>query len=152
MSNDEKKSLLGAGQHFIISIPTDAVGLAIGKLGRNFKKIEEETGAKPFLQSFEDTNSALHERMLILTGTEEAVISAMRSFLPAFVERKTNTFNKEETKDPNNEITKKWLIAENLCSILIGKGGRVIQEINSVSGAIVKIAHPEEGQKDSGER
>jgi hypothetical protein len=116
-----------------------------------FRQLERFNWLQSSQERLLDTRNArketatLHERMLILTGTEESVIKAMRSFLPAFADRKTNSFH-------SIGKMRKRLIPENLCSILIGKGGRVIQEINSSTGAVVKVAHPEEGQKDSCER
>lgn len=144
-------------QHLVVSIPTDAVGLIIGKSGKNLTKISQESQAKVFLQSHHDVQNGSHERMLIVDGDEESIIKAMRMIMTSLVERKASSFANDilSSVDSNGEKTSelvKWLIPDQLCGVLIGKGGDGIKSINSASGAWVKIAHVEEASPGSEER
>jgi len=130
----------------VVSIPTDAVGLVIGKGGKNLITVQEESNAKLFLQSHENTLPGFHERLVIINGDKPSIISAIKLLMPSLIDRKSSSY-----ADTGEEIVK-WLIPSQLCGVLIGKNGYLIKKINTTSGACVKIAHAEEAAKGSEER
>jgi len=134
--------------HLIVSIPSDGAGLVIGKAGGTFKQIENDSKAKPFLQCDGDLINLKEskEKLFILAGSESAIIAAMKMAIGILIDRKTNTVRSDGTPKPNNPDYIDWLIPEQMCGILIGKGGQSIKDINSKSGANVAI-HPEDKTK-----
>ena len=54
-------------------------------------------------------------------------------------------------KQSNQQILK-WIIPQNSCGVLIGRGGDGIRRINDMTGAWVKVAHIEEFRQCATER
>jgi polyribonucleotide nucleotidyltransferase len=155
----------------MIAVPTDAIGLLIGKAGKTLTKISKESGARVSLQAYDDIEYGSRERAVIIHGIRHSIVTALKLIIAIFVARKTtcmtsldstpstNVFNSGEnettkeisTNNSNFELLK-WIIPQSMCGKLIGKGGDGIKLINSKSGAWVKIAHIEEISPGTDER
>lgn len=144
---------------FVFSIPTEAVGLIIGKSGKNLLKISQDSKSKVSLQSHHDVQLGSHERIVIVEGDKSSIMQALRMVVPTLIDRKSSSSSEEikasdspPASDTESVELIKWLIPQQMCGVLIGKGGDGIKAINTQSGAWVKIAHVEEASPGAEER
>lgn len=138
----------------IVLIPTTAVGLLIGKGGQFFKFMGHLSGAKLYLQSFEEMVAGSRDRTLSITGTRESVMSAVQMVLQR-LQAQLSEEQTEQLRRSDETLDKavlQWIIPQSMTGFLIGKHGSRIKMINEHSGAWVKIAHPEEVPPSMGER
>lgn len=119
----------------LLSIPTDAVGLLIGKEGKTFNEISISSNAKLNLQLHQDIARGSRERFIIIEGEIEQISTAARIIID-----KLSSRNNSESRI---ELIK-WVISQSRCSVIIGRNGSGIKAINAASGSWVKIAHVEE--------
>lgn len=122
----------------LLSIPTDAVGLLIGKEGKTFNEISVQSNAKLNLQLHHDICKGSRERFIIIEGDIESLGKAVR-----IIVEKVSSRNFSEGGDDRIELIK-WVVSQSRCSMIIGRGGNGIKAINAASGSWVKIAHVEE--------
>lgn len=152
----------------MLAIPSDSVGLLIGKSGAHFKQMSEFSGAEISLQHATDILPRSAERALVITGSIESLLKAMKITLSRLgitldtsnqreihpeeddLQAMSETSNRDQSK-PRGAITK-WIIPQSMCGALIGKTGQGIKKINSETGAWVKVAHNEEYSVDPSER
>ena len=125
---------------FSILVPTQIVGLLIGKNGAYFRDMSRLSTAKLFLQSYEDMPENCRERVLIVSGSKLAIIQALSKVFDRIRCRSQTT----ESSDQDSTQLIKWVIPQSLCGPLIGRGGEGIKKINELSGSWVKVAHLEE--------
>lgn len=124
--------------NIILSIPTDAVGLIIGKEGKTFNEISVLSRAKLTLQLHHDICKGLRQRFIIVEGDISCIAMAVRIII-----EKLSTRNTGDRIDESIELIK-WVVPQSKCSMIIGRGGNCIKAINAASGSWVKIAHIEE--------
>jgi transcription antitermination factor NusA-like protein len=143
---------------FILSIPTEAVGLVIGKQGRTLIALSEATKCKVHLQSHYDLAAGARERAVVFEGETSCVKNAALQVIKLVADRKTTTallsdpFRAAAVVGTEKQVLAKWIIPKDRCGILIGKGGAGIKHINQASGAWVKIAHVEESSPGATDR
>jgi transcription antitermination factor NusA-like protein len=135
--------LSGLSVSFVV--PTDVIGLLIGKSGTFFQETTKVTGTKLYLQSTADMPDLCRERILILVGEKKNVLSAIKLLFKRInINRKSSSLE--------DIVLEKWVIKQADCGHLIGKYGDGIKKINAFSGAWVKVAHVEEYVSESSER
>ena len=141
------------------SIPTSAVGLLIGKGGLTLKSFIEGSGADVILQNSRDMFPNVLERGITITGELHHIGHAMRMImikLQAHIPASTVQFHAQDVSqevhsgEPN--IIVHWAIPSQATGVLIGRQGLRIKYINKISGAWVKVAHPEESSPTEDER
>ncbi len=145
---------------FTVSVPTDAIGLLIGKSGKTLNKLSLDSKCNINLQSNHDREEGNKERAVILTGKINGILFALRSIMAILASRKTcssfpihsEPVQKLKKKESTSNELLKWAIPQSLCGKLIGKAGQGIRSINAQSGAWVKIGHIEEVPPGSEER
>lgn len=64
-----------------ILIPTQFVGLLIGKNGSCFRDLAKSSQCKLCLQSYEDIPELSRERVLAMNGTKHSVLVALRKII-----------------------------------------------------------------------
>lgn len=75
--------------YLMVSAPTDAIGLLIGKSGKTLTKISMESGVHIGLQSHNDIECGSRERAVIIQGTISSTMKALRIIVPIIAGRKT---------------------------------------------------------------
>jgi len=131
----------------LLSIPTDAVGLLIGKEGKTFNEISVQSNAKLSLQLHHDICKGSRERSVIIEGDVKSIARAIKIIIHKLSCRNLSG-------DVGSEKTEliKWVVSQSRCSMIIGRGGNGIKAIHASSGAWVKIAHIEEACPGEGQR
>lgn len=125
---------------FSILVPTQIVGLLIGKNGAYFRDMSKQSSSKLFLQSYEDMPENCRERVLIVSGNKLSIVQALGK---VFGRIRCRSQTPEATEQESTQLIK-WVIPQSLCGPLIGRGGEGIKKINELSGSWVKVAHLEE--------
>lgn len=151
-------------------IPTSAVGLLIGKSGATLKMIMDRSGAKVRFQNSHDMIIGARERGITITGSKKQMQEALRIIFLKLQAHAPSSSPQFHTADRNDISTHsgevqlapeaeneplviiQWAIPQAATGMLIGKQGLRIKYINDVSGAWVKIAHPEESSLGDDER
>mmetsp|Transcript_29397 Transcript_29397/g.38679 ORF Transcript_29397/g.38679 Transcript_29397/m.38679 type:complete len:733 (+) Transcript_29397:88-2286(+) len=130
------------GQDMVnILIPSDQVGLVIGKNGAIMKKIVKELQCKFALQEHHECPVGAKERILTLVGPIESLEEAEKIILDAL-----------QNKRGKDQEMLKWLFNADQVGLVIGRGGTTIKSIKETSGANLKIAHEQEMPAGSPER
>jgi len=124
-----------------VLIPSDQVGLAIGKSGAIMKQIVQQIGCKFALQEHHECPQGGIERILSLAGELEQVEAAQRLIMEAL-----------QNKRGKDQEVLKWLIQAEQVGLVIGRQGSTIKMIKDSTGANVKIAHEQEMPPGSVER
>jgi len=125
-------------RRILLSIPTDAVGLLIGKEGKTFNEISVQSNAKLTLQLHHDICKGSRERYIAIEGDIDKIGRACRIIIDKLSSRKSSKIGEDQI-----ELVK-WVISQTRCSMIIGRNGSGIKAINAASGSWVKIAHVEE--------
>lgn len=171
----DDKAAPGVVYQIVLLLPSNSIGLVIGKSGMFFKEVLRETGVRFNIQYFGDIPHGSAQRSIIISGSKQAVLQAavkvvlkMQAYKPyessvdinLGIDKTPKTENSDEkdadtadesgNSEPITQI--KWAIPQAVCGILIGKNGSRIKAINEQSGAWVKVAHLEESSFTSVER
>ena len=137
-----------------IVVPTQFVGLLIGKNGSCFRELAKTSKCRLFLQSYEDIPELSRERVLTMTGTKMSVLVALRKVIE-IIQPCTKSMGSQvgtwESQADGSQIIK-WVILQSDCGTLIGKLGEGIKRINELSGSWVKVAHLEDSVRGVKER
>lgn len=79
-----------------ILVPTQFVGLLIGKNGSCFRDLAKSSLCRLYLQAYEDIPELSRERVLSMNGTKQAVLVALRKIIeliqPWSVDKLFDTF------------------------------------------------------------
>lgn len=144
-------------------IPTDVVGLLIGKVycfyvsslsclfillftlftfqqGATLREISAASGAKMSFQAFSDMPPRTKERCVVIWGPIEAIVAAVGLVLAKMEVRRPRS-DGDGVMTENGKYLLKWLIPNYMCGLLIGRHGDGIKQINEASGAWVKVPH-----------
>ena len=122
-------------------VAASSVGLLVGKSGQFFKYMEHTSGTHMYLQSFDDMLDGSTNRTLTITGTQPAVLMAVK-----IVMLRLKTQLSDALEPSSDKVLVQWIIPQANAGLLIGKNGSHIKYINATSGSWVKISHPEEVQ------
>eukprot|EP00752_Nemacystus_decipiens_P004730 g4311.t3 len=167
-----------------IMCPSDAMGMLIGKGGSGLREMQERTGVKVSLQETKSMPEGAKERGVGLSGSLECVANVEKLIFEKLNARRVTSLapspaeeefeiayqaakaaglepNGMPDEDPDANPLKvsvlRWVMENAHCGWLIGKGGSGIRDIESTSGAEVRVATERSlGKdalgKDSGER
>lgn len=124
-------------------IPTQIVGLLIGKNGKSISEIVGDSDCSLTFQSITDMPTHSTYRILCVMGSKESVLQAISRIIQRaqFMKGHGDSQDLEYHSLPQ---LMKWIIPQRLCGALIGRGGDGIKKINDISGAWVKVAHADE--------
>ena len=105
-----------------ILIPTQFVGLLIGKNGSCFRELSKQSKCRLYLQSYEDIPELSRERILIMNGTKLSILIALRKVIE-IIQPCTKSMGSQvgtwESQADGNQIIK-WVILQSDCGTLIG--------------------------------
>jgi len=132
-----------------VLVPTDCVGMLTGKNGCTLREMADESGAKFYLQPYDELVRGSKDRGLRLTGTWEQLKAAQLLVLEKLIQRQPL---EELLPLPDGHELAKWYIPSDMCGMLIGKGGETIKNINESSGSRLKLDQEDECFPGSGER
>jgi predicted RNA-binding protein YlqC (UPF0109 family) len=125
-------------QEVRVLIDNYEASVIIGRGGENVKKIRAETSA--FVSILKSEGSGTKERVMQIKGTVEFNTAALK----AIAELMINNANQKNADAPDAEPTTthqfKLLVHKNLAGAIIGKGGVIIQAIQSETGARVSLS------------
>lgn len=123
-------------QELRILIDNNQVGGIIGKGGVNVTSVREQSGV--FLSILKADNVA--ERVMVLKGQYEQLIKAISLIAGLLIEADAK-FNKETPNMEQGETKLKLLVHKHAVGAVIGKGGAVIKETQTTTGARVQVSN-----------
>jgi hypothetical protein len=156
--DQQQNVLLKKKYSLTLVIPTDVVGLLIGKVyslyalyivflmcilfelqqGATLREISAESGAKMSFQAFADMPPGTKERCVVIWGAIDSLLKAEAMILSKMEIRRPKS-DGDEVFIENGKYLLKWLIPNFMCGLLIGRHGDGIKQINEASGAWVKV-------------
>jgi len=144
-SSNRNKSQMSKSIKFCFSIPVDSVNIIAGNNGENLKKMSEETKTLVTLQSAEDAQSGSSLRIITIEGVRECIVNALKAIIPILIDRKNiQPDSLSSSTDSESVEIVRWLIPQQLCGVLIGKGGEGVKNISKLSGAHVRVLNAHE--------
>eukprot|EP01017_Pseudomicrothorax_dubius_P040922 TRINITY_DN6495_c0_g1_i1.p1 TRINITY_DN6495_c0_g1~~TRINITY_DN6495_c0_g1_i1.p1 ORF type:complete len:568 (+),score=130.25 TRINITY_DN6495_c0_g1_i1:41-1744(+) len=122
-----------------VSVPSDCIGLVIGKGGETIKMLQTESQAKRVQVAPEDPKDN-GMRYIYVEGDEEAFLK-VKAMIERIVEGHQRQRIATTGRLPNNQLAakKELTVPDSLVGLIIGKGGANIKEIMSRTGAIISI-------------
>jgi len=133
----------GFGSRDLFTVPSDRVGLLIGKGGSKIREIQEVSGARMDIAKLSHPETP-EIRNVTLLGTKEQVTLA-RSMIDALV-NESASFRPGIHSPPLNP-TKTFQIPSATVGLVIGKGGDSIKKIIQESSCAIHIEKEAEAQK-----
>lgn len=102
--------------------------------------VRETSGA--FVSILKSENPSARERILTLKGTPEANAIAAKTIASLLITGQNERKQSQDTETPQvTEYTQKLLIHKFLAGCIIGKGGAIIKEIQTATGARLSISN-----------
>ncbi|CAM9510341.1 unnamed protein product [Ascophyllum nodosum] len=161
-----------------IMCPADSMGMLIGKGGSGLRELQSNSGVKVTLQETKSMPEGAKERGVGLAGALDHVSNVQRTIFDKLNARRItalaaspaeeeyehayeaakaagldpNNITDTDLNDPSKVTVVRWIMSNTQCGWLIGKGGSGIQNIESSSGAQVRVASEKHTSKASGER
>ena len=135
-------------QEIRILVDNPEASIIIGKQGGNVKMVRETSGA--FVSILKSENPSARERILTLKGTPEANATAAKTIASLLITGQNERKQSQDTETSQvTEYTQKLLIHKFLAGCIIGKGGAIIKEIQTATGARLSISNePMPGSTD----
>lgn len=122
----------------IMKIPSDTVGLLIGKGGQTIRQMQLRTGCSIQVQRDADADPNSNVRDVTLAGTPEQV-QLGRSEIERLVEAQA-TGQKAVPIDVPGMVTRVITVPNSMVGIVIGRGGETIKGIQARTGARVQVS------------
>jgi far upstream element-binding protein len=126
----------GAGE--VIKIPSDTVGLLIGRGGQTIRQMQLRTGCNIQVQRDADADPSTGYRDVTLSGTPEQ-IQIGRAEIDRLVEAQA-TGQKAVPLDIPGMMTRVITVPNSMVGIVIGRGGETIKGIQARTGARVQVS------------
>ena len=143
-----KRSRVDDGAMFLkVLLPERSVGNVIGKEGTVLKKIMEESGSRIRISAMDEVLPMTRERIATICGPVASLLRAQQLISAVLAEPRQG-----EDAAPPAERTLKLLMSNGAIGAIIGKGGAVIKEIMSLTGASLKVSQPNEAIVQTQER
>ena len=138
---------------FCCCVPLDSIHIIAGTNGDILEKMSFESQTLMTLQSSEDAQSGSNERIITIEGARECIVDALKVLLPILIDRKNiESDSIFSSIDSEGVQIMKWLIPQQPCGALIGKGGEGIKNIEKLSGAYIRVLHVHEYMDNPEER
>lgn len=108
-------------------IPGKEIGVIIGKGGETINQIRQDSQAKIFI-----TDASVPERVITVTGSEQAVCSAYELMCTKLEAGEDGTQSKN--------LNLRLIVPASQCGSIIGKGGSKVKEIRDTTNASINVA------------
>ncbi|CAG9860510.1 unnamed protein product [Phyllotreta striolata] len=142
-SDEERTASGGDGTfHFKLLVPSVAAGAIIGKGGETIAQLQKETGARVKMSKSHDFYPGTTERVCLITGSVEAIMSVVDFIMDKIKEKPdlTKTLIDSENKMHERDKQVKILVPNSTAGMIIGKAGNYIKQIKETSGSYVQIS------------
>lgn len=144
-----KRSHYGSGgdgtYHLKVLVPGVAAGAIIGKGGETIAQLQKDTGARVKMSKSHDFYPGTTERVCLITGSIEAIMSVM-DFIMEKIREKPDLTTKTTVDFDSGKATAerdkqvKILVPNSTAGMIIGKAGNYIKQIKEESGSYVQIS------------
>ncbi|CAB0037563.1 unnamed protein product [Trichogramma brassicae] len=143
-----KRSHYGTGDgtyHLKVLVPGVAAGAIIGKGGETIAQLQKDTGARVKMSKSHDFYPGTTERVCLITGNVEAIMSVME-FIMEKIREKPDLTTKTSVDFESGKATAerdkqvKILVPNSTAGMIIGKAGNYIKQIKEESGSYVQIS------------
>ncbi|XP_018571827.1 RNA-binding protein Nova-1 isoform X1 [Anoplophora glabripennis] len=143
--SDEGNGMTGGDGtfHFKVLVPSIAAGAIIGKGGETIAQLQKETGARVKMSKSHDFYPGTTERVCLITGSVDAIISVLEFIMEKIREKPDLT---KSAVDSDNKLMQerdkqvKILVPNSTAGMIIGKAGNYIKQIKETSGSYVQIS------------
>jgi RNA-binding protein Nova len=115
-------------------VSNSTAGSIIGKGGESITEFQDQSQSRIQISKSKNYFPQTQERMLLITGTVKAILTALHLMLSKF-----------QTEDSlsgflvDGSLPLKLCMPNSCCGAIIGKGGSTIQEFQNDSGASIKV-------------
>ncbi|XP_023317919.1 RNA-binding protein Nova-1 isoform X6 [Trichogramma pretiosum] len=141
-----RRFLTGDGTyHLKVLVPGVAAGAIIGKGGETIAQLQKDTGARVKMSKSHDFYPGTTERVCLITGNVEAIMSVME-FIMEKIREKPDLTTKTSVDFESGKATAerdkqvKILVPNSTAGMIIGKAGNYIKQIKEESGSYVQIS------------
>ncbi|XP_049817624.1 RNA-binding protein Pasilla isoform X3 [Aethina tumida] len=129
--------------HFKVLVPSVAAGAIIGKGGETIAQLQKETGARVKMSKSHDFYPGTSERVCLITGSVDAIMSVMEFIMEKIKEKPDLTKSLVEGDNKmmqERDKQVKILVPNSTAGMIIGKAGNYIKQIKETSGSYVQIS------------
>lgn len=147
-NGDTKRSHFSSGgdgtYHFKVLVPSVAAGAIIGKGGETIAQLQKDTGARVKMSKSHDFYPGTTERVCLITGSVEAIMSVMDFIMDKI--REKPDLSKPPLAEGDGKLPQdrdkqvKILVPNSTAGMIIGKAGSYIKQIKEASGSYVQIS------------
>lgn len=116
-----------------------SAGSVIGKGGSTITEFQAQSGARIQLSLNREFFPGTNERILLLTGTVNAIITALHLILSKLMQEEPT----DQELTVAASIAVKLVVQSAVCGGIIGKGGSTIRSYVEDSGAHIKVSDPD---------
>jgi len=123
-------------------IDNHSVGGIIGKAGAHVKRVREETNV--FVSILKSDHKTVKERVMVLKGQSSHIAKAFQLIAEHLVEAAVQAEKKgftNNTEVASDSTVIKLLVHKSIVGAVIGKGGTVIKETQTETGARVQVSN-----------
>ncbi|XP_017769218.1 PREDICTED: RNA-binding protein Nova-1 isoform X2 [Nicrophorus vespilloides] len=130
--------------HFKVLVPSIAAGAIIGKGGETIAQLQKDTGARVKMSKSLDFYPGTTERVCLITGGVEAIMSVMDFIMDKI--REKPDLSKPPLAEGDGKLPQdrdkqvKILVPNSTAGMIIGKAGTYIKQIKESSGSYVQIS------------
>jgi len=117
-----------------VLVDNSEAGIIIGKGGSNVQKIRSETGC--FISILKSEAPSIKERIMVVKGAIESNSQALLLVCQLLIDARN-----EKDQGASDTYSIKILIHKFLAGCIIGKGGLIIKEIQTETGARVQLSN-----------
>ncbi len=149
-SEGNEKELSNSVGTKLLLLPNEVCGRVIGRGGHVIKDIIAKTGCDIQFQHKEDMRPDATHREVTLRGLDSQIDSAAKLIRAQIQNSKMSIGNE---KSVSNAIKSKLLMLPNeVCGLVIGRGGHVIKDIIAKTGCDIQFQHKEDMRPDATHR
>ena len=144
---DAKRShFIGGNEPLLkLTVPGYVAGALLGRGGTHLNELKELYGGNIRISTATEHYPGTDERVVILTGTEEQILSLSKHIMEKLENPGRDGSMKLVKVDDNRAMKMKILLTNNAAGLLIGKGGTTIKGIQAESKAKLSIVGSNEG-------
>jgi len=133
------------GARNVFNVPSDKVGLLIGRGGSKIREIQQLSGANVYIAKV-SLPATQHLREVTLSGTEEQVASAREKIDALMNDPAYSNGPRPDGRNFPNEPKKTLQIPSTAVGLVIGRGGEQIRQIIQETSCIIHIEKEAEAQ------
>ncbi|KAJ1479209.1 hypothetical protein T484DRAFT_1628917 [Baffinella frigidus] len=149
---NKRQSLDTPGSALKILVANKAAGTVIGKGGATINSIKETTGVRIKVSGSTDTFPGTQDRVVLLSGTVEAVMAASRMVIEQIVKEPDPNGTAEASAGTGEQRSLSIALPASSAGLVIGKGGDRIKAMRTETNCKIMVQSMDRMPPGSNER